>query len=370
MNLRTLLPALVAIAFAGTVSCDAQEGVLPVEVNSEQNPALSLNSAFNTTLYVTQANVVTPLGPASSVVAGLTLPPLSPLGRFVAAAVGRVHGCAITADGATFCWGDHTLGALGANRACIAADEMTAATCILGPGILPTLPPARAIAAGSDVTCAILINDDVICWGQATSALANSQIPVVGPITTVRTSNGVLKASRVIIHHRQVCAIDRAAQLWCWGDGFGAVPINQNVAGVVDYAMGDHHRCAIDNTGLWCDGENRNGQAGDIAAARACRDDCAVGKTRIAINATRVVVGNRHSCALTSDRQVLCWGSNEVRQLGNENSYLVGGVGEAVSGAVDVSAGFSHTCALMMNGLVQCWGDRDSYADPALGVSP
>ena len=370
MKARTLLPALLAIAVTSAVSCGAQEGGLPVAVNSEQNPALSLHSGFNTTLYVTRANVVTPLGPASSVVTGLTLPPLSPLGRFVAAAVGRVHGCAITDIGATFCWGDHTLGALGANRACIVADEMTAATCVLGPGILPTLPPARAIAAGSDVTCAILIDDEVICWGQATAALANSQIPAVGPITTVRTSSGVLKASRVMIHHQQVCAIDKAAQLWCWGDGFGAVPINQNLVGVVDYAMGDHHRCAIDTTGLWCDGENLNGQAGDTAAARACRGDCTVGKTRIAINAIRVVVGNRHSCALTSDRQVLCWGSNEVRQLGNDNSYLVGGIGEAVRDAADLSAGFAHTCALMLNGEVKCWGDRDSHADPALGVSP
>ena len=82
-----------------------------------------------------------------------------------------------------------------------------------------------------------------------------------------------------------------------------------------------------------------------------------VGHTAIALDATRVVVGERHSCALTHDGFVRCWGSNEVGQLGRPDSFLVGDVGVAIGDAIDLASSYAKTCAVTSDHTGWCWGD-------------
>ena len=72
--------------------------------------------------------------------------------------------------------------------------------------------------------------------------------------------------------------------------------------------------------------------------------------------------GNAHTCAVTSDGALACWGSNSKGQLGlgnttNQNTpqLVTGGV---LSGkkVVQVSAGNEFTCALTTEGAIACWG--------------
>ncbi len=276
-----------------------------------------------------------------------------------AIAVGHRHACVVSVTGTVHCWGDQSDGALGP-RACNPPQaDGGAPDCILGPAIVPSLPPTRAIAAGDDVTCAIISDGDrVVCWGAA-SRVGGSELPALDPPIPVRLSDGtLLAATRVVIDHGSVCAIDHDAELWCWGDGFGAKPQHQPQHGVVDIAIGTRHRCIIDDTGLSCLGDDRNGEVGDTELARRCNSDqeCRIDEPlHIDLDATRVVVGERHTCALTRDSQVWCWGSNEVGQLGRSDAFLVGDKGIALTGVSDLAAGFAHTCA--QRGIeVWCWG--------------
>lgn len=274
-------------------------------------------------------------------------------------ALGRRHGCVLSPTGSVHCWGDHEGGALGEGRACLPPEvEGGTPDCVLNAQIMGTLPPARAIAAGDDVTCAITEADDrVVCWG-TNARTGGSRLPALDPPTPVMLPGGApLAAARVIIQEGTVCAIDHAQALWCWGDRFGALPRQQPQTGVVDVAFGRRHSCIIDAGGLRCTGENRNGQLGDVEHARRCGDGpCVLEDVRLDLDATRVVVGERHTCVLDRERRVSCFGSNEVGQLGRDDAFLVGAPGVVLEGVTELQSGHTHVCARQLDRTVWCWG--------------
>jgi alpha-tubulin suppressor-like RCC1 family protein len=78
--------------------------------------------------------------------------------------------------------------------------------------------------------------------------------------------------------------------------------------------------------------------------------------------AVAIASGGDHSCALTGDGHVWCWGANEVGQLGKGQASPSSAPAE-VAGLGNVSAiaaGANHSCALRTDGSVWCWGGNHS----------
>jgi len=73
---------------------------------------------------------------------------------------------------------------------------------------------------------------------------------------------------------------------------------------------------------------------------------------------TKLALGASHSCALTLDNQVYCWGDNSDGQLG-DGTYTdrhIPTLVTGVSNAVDIAAGAYHTCLETSLGEIKCWG--------------
>ena len=126
-------------------------------------------------------------------------------------------------------------------------------------------------------------------------------------------------------------------------------------------ATGHDHTCALDGAGgVLCWGSNTSGQLGSAGPPPGHG-----WPTRAAVPVTLVslVAGGEHTCGLTASGAAYCWGSNAKGQLGNGT---IGGTfvpAGPVSGGltfVVLSAGGSHTCGVTPNGSIYCWGSNAS----------
>ncbi len=142
-----------------------------------------------------------------------------------------------------------------------------------------------------------------------------------------------------------------------------SVPVDVNgLSGeVTAIAAGDSHTCALMLSGaVKCWGNGASGQLGNGSESARLEP---VNVTDLGGVALAITAGNYHTCALTSQGGVKCWGSGLDGQLGNsetDNQLVPVDVAGLGSDVLSISAGDSHTCALMSTGTAKCWGNGNS----------
>ncbi|HMA38603.1 MAG TPA: hypothetical protein VKP10_00910 [Gemmatimonadales bacterium] len=141
----------------------------------------------------------------------------------------------------------------------------------------------------------------------------------------------------------------------------GGDPVNPGGDGYPTSGLsaGGSHTCALDAVGVLCWGSNASGQLGSAVAGDA------VYPTRAALPVQAVVLsaGGAHTCALVTGGDVWCWGSNAHGQLGRGTTGGTSSVPAQVSGGlkfVSISAGSAHTCGVTTDGSLYCWGNNSS----------
>jgi alpha-tubulin suppressor-like RCC1 family protein len=159
-------------------------------------------------------------------------------------------------------------------------------------------------------------------------------------------------------------------------------PIQKSMLSV---SAGDRHTCAITadiDKNVYCWGRGDSGQLGNGGTSNSLRPDLVKGGEQggtFLNGASQVSAGHDHTCAVTGDGELYCWGNNSTSQLGNNGptGYHTtpvrvlkgeqGGVGTYLKDVSQVSAGYGHTCAVTTQGELYCWGDND-YG--RLGINP
>ena len=131
-------------------------------------------------------------------------------------------------------------------------------------------------------------------------------------------------------------------------------------------AIGAAHACAQVGYGLYCWGNNSNGELGDSTLTPSLLPIPVPFIWPGGAAVSHVAIGTSHTCATTSVAELYCWGSDSSGQLG------VGSQGDRrtfptlVSAAVSfsgVTTGRAHTCGISVpspdSTYVYCWGAND-----------
>jgi alpha-tubulin suppressor-like RCC1 family protein len=243
--------------------------------------------------------------------------------------------------------------------------------------------PVLRVTAGAKHSCAVLANGEVRCWGDNT-------VGQIGDGTTTNrltptTVSGIAGAVAVTARSSHTCALLSNGSAQCWGSnsagqlgngsaqGTSSTPVAvSGLTGITALAAGGEHTCALqDNGKVWCWGRNTEGELG-ITSTSTTPQPSPV-QTSIVTNAVAIASGLQHSCAVSADGTLYCWGSDGDGQIGDGTA--LGGVrptptavlnspvantGIPITGVVGVAAGGSHTCALFARGDFGCWG-LDTY---------
>ena len=124
------------------------------------------------------------------------------------------------------------------------------------------------------------------------------------------------------------------------------------------------HTCMTYGSGVVCWGLNSSGQLGDGETSNQLipvyvQNFSGTDKLTGVVNMT---AGSIHTCALTDNNEVYCWGANDSGQLGNgmtKNSSLPSLVkGLPSEKIIALTAGEEFTCVLLSNQEVWCWGEN------------
>ena len=272
------------------------------------------------------------------------------------------HSCALQADGTVVCWGDNGRGELGTGS----AKEH------VGVYILPDLR-FRQVACGGSTTCAVTTDNALYCWGDNTE---NQVLPFDLADDAVLSPAKVgpsLSISQVSVGQGHVCAVSTTGVLYCWGRNSNSqlgfprsetdrvdtprqVGTNETYTHVM---AGLLHTCALrTDATLWCWGANDTGQLGIQDAVGAVLPETQVALTKPVSSAS---TGWFHTCAITQDGALYCWGRNVEGQLGTGTTNEIVSTPTRVGDEEDwtqVTVGRFHTCALRQDTLY-CWGKNE-----------
>ena len=232
---------------------------------------------------------------------------------------GGTHACALLNNGKVKCWGADDSGQLGDGSY----------TAYNRPVEVPGLSNVIAISAGGEHTCAVLNTGEVKCWGKNSSG---------------QLGDGTKKLS--------------------------AEPVNvHGLTNVISVSAGSEHTCAITKEGgAVCWGKNAFGRIGNGSNTRLL--PLPVDVNGLTSGVSSLSAGNEHTCAVTNDGAIKCWGHNNYGQVGDDTTKNQTSPTDVVNlghGAKAISTGFSTSCAVTQSSGIQCWGwigSQDSYTSP------
>lgn len=285
-------------------------------------------------------------------------------------AAGGQHTCVAQLDGTVSCWGFNVSGQLGTGA------NTTATT----PAPTRVLVDGLRLGAGSSHTCAVRRNGQVACWGgNATGQLGNgsttsTNVPI--PLQDLESVKGLA------LGQSHSCAFTATGDAFCWGENFNGqlattgaarefLPRKcEGVSGVTAMAASNDSTCAVvANGGVVCWGKGDRGQLGKGVDGGA-KNPAPAPVVGVA-GATAIAAGAEHFCALTGEGAVFCWGSNNLGQLANgRDAGAELGRPTVVAGvtAVTIGAGGDHTCAVTTDDSIACWGDN-SHGELGIGLT-
>lgn len=307
---------------------------------------------------------------------------------FTALAIGTRHACGLTGDGDLVCWGDNSVGQLDPNASSTPGTLLDPVPVNAGP------PSMTQISAGHDETCAVGEKGEAHCWGVDENG-------GLGSINLGNNWSSVVVGERLANGIAETCGV-QGGHVQCWGgsrfgglgDGVwresGIVPSAAKEIGTADEvhlglaALGtlqggeatafDEGGCVVEARIVRCWGSNRRGELGTIASQQPPVEVMPPGGEMWA----HVTAGDQHTCALSAQGHVYCWGADDLGQTDgsahavcdescDKPSPTLVPLPSTESSQVLAAADFS--CARGLTS-VTCWGDNSAggLGNPGSGM--
>ncbi|HWV36855.1 MAG TPA: Ig-like domain-containing protein [Vulgatibacter sp.] len=288
--------------------------------------------------------------------------------RFTEIFAGGRHTCALTSDGAAWCWGDNAFGQLGIGEV---GDEVRDPVKVM----MPANTRFTTLALGDDFSCALAqTSNEVYCWGNEAEGRLGRDVattPADRPGKTAMTE----RVSKISAGRAHACAVSEAGDAYCWGRNDhkqvgGAAAASVSFPSPVDMeqgqfykdvAAGDSHTCGLLQGGdIYCWGANDRGQAG-VAGSN---DVATPTRVSTSLRFDFIVAGADFNCAAALpgngavQGDAYCWGGNNWGQLGDGRAggYQLESVPSPV-GFKSLSAGNFHVCGMSLSPeRGYCWG--------------
>jgi alpha-tubulin suppressor-like RCC1 family protein len=232
---------------------------------------------------------------------------------------GNQHTCGVTLDDKAYCWGTNSFGALG---------DGTKRTRLAPVPVLGGLK-FRVLSAGLGHTCGVTLTNSAWCWGNNSEGALGRGPPQDESLTPVRVAGG-LNFRKLIAGFTHTCGETTGNRGYCWGNNF---------------------------YGSAGDGTSSNQRLKPVAVVGGLEFD------RVG------AAGDNHTCGITLSHRAYCWGSNDSGQLGIGTTVLPVLLGfpfssrpRAVTGGLQfsqLSAHYRHTCGVSTDSRVYCWGLND-----------
>ena len=290
---------------------------------------------------------------------------------FSQVSAGYWHACGLTSDNRAYCWGWNQYGQVG--------DGTT----------IPRLAPVpvggnlrfRRLSAGFSSTCGVSLDYRAYCWG--TNQVGQLGDGTTTPHLTPGPVAGERRYSQVETSSEYACGLTRPGnRVYCWGmnhtgqlgDGTSGgqdttangIPYRTRPVAVVggltfrQVSAGYWHTCGVTTDDrVFCWGHNGFGQVGDSSTSLLRLKPTRVAGTR---HYRQVDAGREHTCAVTTGDRALCWGYGREGQLGM-GTRTSSRWPRAVSGGVSferVTANGWLTCGETPRNRAYCWGNNAS----------
>ena len=277
---------------------------------------------------------------------------------------GYEHTCALTSEGEVVCWGNGASGRLG-NDGSSDANKAHPVTVVEAEGSTTPLGNIIEISSAREHTCALTSAGSVLCWGSGVAGrLGNDGTDdEYAPVAVVEGDGGVWPLRLGVYERSWACYRDGT----CQEEPLPEFYENDGGGVLGQLAVGKHHACAVTSTGeVRCWGKGTEGQLGNDDTIDKDHPVTVVdgdGSTTALGGIIQISAGESHTCVLTSGGGVLCWGEGSKGRLGNNDAAdknhpvsVVDTDGNPLSDIVQISVGWEHVCALTSSREVWCWG--------------
>ena len=270
-------------------------------------------------------------------------------------------------DGTIFSWGVGTLGQLGNGG-------YRERQAVPRPASTPWQVAGVVSVACADHNLLVSTDGAVLLWGAGDNGQLGTgehEDPEINEATRLALGEGVIAADCGLKHS---VVATTAGRVLCFGQGIKGqlglgdkqniwrpVAVERLRGTIIQLVVcGWNHSCALSNDGtMFCWGDGTFGQLG--CGARTSSDLPLKVQLPEGMVAVSIAAGGNQSGAIGADGQLLMWGMNSTGQLGiGSTTTCVNPTAVHLAPVGAVACGYRHTLAITMTGELYAWGNGGS----------